>query len=114
MPMLAALVGWTGLVLFCANFILLAYADVSARRLFKRLLNEELLDEQLLSEASAANSRRFIAGRTRLRWLMLRRGKLPGDMQQKAVRILMADRLGIGTLAVLIAMWFAGPVMHWL
>lgn len=111
--MLAALVGWTGLALFCALFVFMSYVDVSTRRLFRRLLNEEL-NEQLLSEVRAANERRFTAGRSRLRWLKLRRGRLPPDMQQKAGRIVMADRLCFGMMAVLIAWWFAGPVMQWL
>ena len=76
--------------------------------------DEALLDEQLLSEARVANGRRSTAGRSRLRWLKLRREKLSPDMQRKAGRILMADRLCFGIMAVLIAMWFAGPVMQWL
>ena len=114
MPVLTALVGWAGLLLLCAAFVFMTYADLSARRLFKRMLNEKSLDEQLLSEARAANVKRFIAGRSRLKWLKLKRGKLPRDMQRKAGRISMADRLCFGIMAVLIAMWFAGPVMHWL
>ena len=108
-----AFLGWTGLAILCATFVVNAYVDVSTRRLFKRMLKGKLLDRQLLSEARAVNARRFFASRARLKWLKLRRGTLPADLRRTTATIVMADKSCIGMMTVFIAMWFAGPDMQW-
>jgi len=98
-------------ILMGVVFVGLCYVEIAARRVVKRLANDEFGDEILAAEARTADRGGF---RYRVKWLKSRQAGLPGAVRKKAIRVVSVHMWCKAAALMMLPLWMIGMLIDWL